>query len=775
MPALQEALVGRAAQQFEQTTPVPAVILGIRQLAETPGSPYEAQSPLQRAASHINELGSRLPELKSELNLDLRRLSSVAQEAINRLPKIRRIAAPVTLGLAGLALAGMLAHAEITPSSTDRVHAAELLQSPSAIVYVAPDENCGGASPCTADLQWAADHVTNDGIIKVQEGLYGQPGTPSEPRQIVWTDPLSSTRVLTFTQIALIHEGQNFTMQGGYPPDNWNNPDPKNHVTEFNTGGNGRALTFIGPLGSEMVEDPLHYRQYWGPAATITGILFRGNAALPDSGVAQSGHTRGGAVLSVSSIPQIDGNNFKANHAEKGGAIAIEDATYGGGTFGGIPAIHRSIFEDNSAGYLGGAIYQGIIPVEYANLCFFDNYAEIAGGAVANENGASSFFGFGLVIVNNHSTGGEPPWFNYDSAFANWSGYSEIENSIFQDNTNAYVIYGGRGTFWGNNIFHNNETDIRVVISGDPLILLHPPIHTDPKLQEDLCHINSDSPAIDAGVWDQFSPGQLYIRTDPDIDGEGRIYPPGTGLVDIGADEYWPPPTPTPTPTDTATATSTATATETATATATATETATPTETATGTPPTPTETATATSTATATETATPTATETATPTATATATETATPTETPTPTETATPVPVQELQAFFPTGEQLNMQEGAQVPEVVDVVLNRPSNEEVAINWLLEQTDVPYTGIPGVHVVPGSGTIFFSPGKTLGRLSLSSPDISGVGVEPISRTLKLKLQSLGGTVIQGENQIALEREVVVWERDKFILLPIISR
>jgi hypothetical protein len=746
MPAQIEALE-RAAQSVESAIPIPGMLSYSDDLEPTNAPP----SFLQNAASRVKELGDHLPPL----HLDLGRLSFVAQEAVrDQLPKIRRIAAPITLGVAGIALSAMLASADITPSSTDRAHAAEFLQTPSTIIYVAPDRDCDGNSPCTADPQWAADHVTTDGVIKFQgDAEY------SNTHQIVYTDPLTSTRVFTTEQIIFFPHNTKPTLQGGFPPGNWDNPDPKNHPSVLSTHENGRVITLIGSNQPQDLPP-----QFWGSQALITGFTFRDNAPVPDSG-----NMQGGAILSINSAPRIEDNVFETNQAERGGAVTIKGSSWGASA----AVIYRNVFKGNSAigenGRGGGVYITGAPlfdwpPVYVASNCFSEDSASESGGAFLNNGGYVPFIGNTIHYAQAGDHG----------AVVGLGGQLETESNLLVSNYFAFLNRGGNwyvrsDFFWGNteNITKTGYADLPTIVEGAPITE-----DLDPLLKPDGCHIQDNSPAIGAGSHDPLlAPGIVW---NLDIDKQTRA-----GQT-AGDDEIVP-----PTPTNTATATETSTSTSTATATETPQPTEQPTE-----PPTATATATATNTATATETSTATATETATPTETATGTpptptDTATATSTATPENTATatltppptdtPVPVQELQAFFPTGEQLNMQEGAQVPEAVDVVLNRPGTEEVAINWILEPTDVYYSGIPGIHVIPDGGTIFFSPGKTLGRLSLSSPNVSGVGVEPLSRTLTLKLQPRSGAIIQDSIDMARQREVVVWERDKFILLPIISR
>ena len=796
MPALQETLVERAALETTPSTPVS----GLESYSDGPSS------LLQKAASRVEEFGDHLPELK----LDPERLSSVAKQAINSLPetrafsslqngldrvattikdhlaqidftRIRRIVAPITLGMAGIALSAMLASGEIT-SSTTRAHAAELLQTPSGIIYVAPDGDCQGASPCFDNLQEAMDAATagfqysnQADTIKVQEGTYTGVST-----RVVIDTSVTPSETSTYTQMALITK--TVQLKGGYPVGDWETFDPVNHKSTLNAQGQGRIFTVWGPLNPSG--DP----NIRGPSPSIQGFELRNGDTVPDSG-----NGDGGGILSKNSAPNMEYMLFNSNHADRngGGAALIS------GNWGPSPNLNRSNFLSNSAGHIGGGIYQGLLPVDYGNLCFFDNYAEIAGGAAANENGSAPFRGFGLVIVNNHSTGGEPPWFNYDSAFANWSGYSEIENSIFQDNTNGLVNYGGRVLFWGNNIFHNNIADTVKAVPDDPIDFNHPPIHTDPKLQVDLCHIAGDSPAIDAGIFDPFSPGQIFIRTDPDIDGEQRIYPPDTELVDIGADEYRPPATPTPTATNTPTPTETATATNTPSPTSTATETMTPTPTNTASP-TPTETATPTNTATPTatekpSTATATATATATkekpPTATFTPTPTATekpptatftpsptatekPTATYTPTPSSTPPQPQELHAYFSSDHYTATESDAAVsdPLSIGVILDRTASQTTILEWETEPSG-EHPATRGEDFFPASGSVEIPAGEILGEIFVAVPKD---GKWENTETAKIKLVPSPGWNIAGAGDMPVEAEIAIENTDPAkVFMPLI--
>ncbi len=101
-------------------------------------------------------------------------------------------------------------------------------------LYVAPDGDCGGMTPCFDEIQAAVDAAVEGDAIKVATGVYSQVNNYGGLAQVVYI-----TRSLT--------------LRGGYTVTDWDDYDPDAHPTTVNAQRLGRGL-YINSSGSVTVE-----------------------------------------------------------------------------------------------------------------------------------------------------------------------------------------------------------------------------------------------------------------------------------------------------------------------------------------------------------------------------------------------------------------------------------------------------------------------------------------------------------------------------------------
>lgn len=121
-----------------------------------------------------------------------------------------------------------------------------------AVLFVAPDADCGGAAPCYASLQAALDVAASGDIIKMAAGVY------TDVHQLL--SPVGYDGPSVITQVAYI--SQSVTVQGGYTVTDWLTADPEINPTTLDARGLGRGLVIAGQI-----------------TATVEGLRFTGGNA----------------------------------------------------------------------------------------------------------------------------------------------------------------------------------------------------------------------------------------------------------------------------------------------------------------------------------------------------------------------------------------------------------------------------------------------------------------------------------------------------------------
>jgi hypothetical protein len=447
----------------------------------------------------------------------------------------------------------------------------------SAILYVAPSGNCGGATPCYATIQSAVDAAGDLDWIKVAAGTFTGVSAREGVTQVVYID-------------------QAVTVQGGYTLTNWVTPDPEANRTTLDAQGLGRVLYVIGGRGT--VIDGLH----------ITG----GNAfGLPGGHLPTDidGSSGGGVYVHGARDPfgaafTLANNHIYGNTARQGGGVYMsfccENAPLRGNTFAsnsaaqdggglllhaGVAALTDNVFDSNSADRGGGlwADHNGSILLGNS---FVSNTAHTAGGGLFLFMNMSDAKLNETYIVSN--TAGRGGGLAVTGGDAGWGRSATLIDTVIADNqasvegSGIYVVAAysvqllhttlarngggdGSGVRIGdfvlqnagpstvaltNTILVSQSTGIgvaggsTVAVNGilwysDPVTVSQSPAavvamqnthwgnpaFVNPDGGD--YHIKPGSAAIDQGT-------PAHVSTD--IDGEPRINTP-----DLGADEYWAP------------------------------------------------------------------------------------------------------------------------------------------------------------------------------------------------------------------------------------------
>ena len=250
-----------------------------------------------------------------------------------------------------LAVAGMLSIAQ-TPAA---------LGAPTTL-YVAPNEDCGGASPCYASPQAAVDAATDGDSVKVAQGVY------------------------TSTAFQVLHIAKNVMVTGGFSVTDWENADPISRPTILDAENTPRRRGMvISALSSAQV--------------VVEGLTIKRGYAQSDCG---------GGVYITSGIVTVR-NSIIENNRQTG---TITDNMAGGGVCikGGVVILTRDIIQRNQSENIGAGIAAlgGRVTLEHSAI--LTNTGAVEGGGLmaartvltATDNvfqGNSAGWGGGLILV----------------------------------------------------------------------------------------------------------------------------------------------------------------------------------------------------------------------------------------------------------------------------------------------------------------------------------------------------------------------------------------
>ncbi|MFT4537917.1 MAG: hypothetical protein ACI841_004189 [Planctomycetota bacterium] len=237
-------------------------------------------------------------------------------------------------------------------------------------------------------------------------------------------------------------------------------------------------------------------------ATVIEGITFSGGDTLPG---AIADQFNGGAIRMLGSSPIIRNCVFEDNSA----------GCWGGAVFsahGGSPLIESCLFQNNVSGDGGGGFFSwNQSAPTIINSVFIGNEGTTRAGAIEHLS-STLLIVRGCTFVQNSG--------NFDSAMYAWG--ADVSNSIFWGNSGSDHFGGPQETF---SFSHCN-------IEGS---LPYPEwdhgrnISADPRFKSDGYHLSFQSPCINKGN------SALILPSHVDIDLASRI---SHGRVDMGADEF---------------------------------------------------------------------------------------------------------------------------------------------------------------------------------------------------------------------------------------------
>ena len=169
--------------------------------------------------------------------------------------------------------------------------------------------------------------------------------------------------------------------------------------------------------------------------------------------------TYGGAIYTTEKENAIDNCTFQRNIAKNndGGAICIPyQATP-------YTAVYNSLFEGNSAGYEGGAIWTDNIDIEYTN--FLSNLAYVDGAAVFSR----AFLNMSNCLIESNISF---PTNNKNASIVKALYNHEFDNIKFINNASNIILHLNQQANITNCVFERNEP---YVDSGTPRLILSAP------------------------------------------------------------------------------------------------------------------------------------------------------------------------------------------------------------------------------------------------------------------------------------------------------------
>lgn len=245
----------------------------------------------------------------------------------------------------------------------------------------------------------------------------------------------------------------------------------------------------------------------------------------------------GGALYCTLGDPTIINCTFVQNRGAEGGAIYLQAAS---------PTIRSCKFDSNIAVNRGGAIHAKDYCYPVIERCHFTacQAQNIDGGAVFADGGGPKITGCIFEKCSAQSRGGAVRLWGSDAVLTNNTifgntaadgGAGAIQgaaprlynNLIVRNSSGLFASGGALPELYNNNVWDNLGQDYQGLSPGagdiglDPL--LGAPLYGD-------FHLRDSSPCINAGA------NAAPYLPPVDLDGQGRK----NGVVDIGADEYWP-------------------------------------------------------------------------------------------------------------------------------------------------------------------------------------------------------------------------------------------
>ncbi len=281
--------------------------------------------------------------------------------------------------------------------------AAAGLTPATAVRYVAPGGACGGASPCYATIQAAADASAAGDEIRVAAGAYTGVTTRSGIKQVIFLD-------------------KGLTVRGGFTTANWVTPNPATNLTTVDAQGLGRGLVISGTVSAAPAVTVEGLRITGGDATGLGGYggatlaagggvyVFLAQAALHNctitnntASAAASGY--GGGLAAMFSTLTLDGSTIENNRASTGGigeGGGVLVTNYPG--WGGPVTLSANTIRNNTASTAntgrGGGIRLETVTATLTGNTIADNTATSAAGA-SGYGGGIRATGSELTLTNN--------------------------------------------------------------------------------------------------------------------------------------------------------------------------------------------------------------------------------------------------------------------------------------------------------------------------------------------------------------------------------------
>jgi predicted outer membrane repeat protein len=209
--------------------------------------------------------------------------------------------------------------------------------------------------------------------------------------------------------------------------------------------GSGDAITIgtavaMATAGDSILVGPGTYAEsvYIDKSLHIASIMGPDQTILDGQGTMRLLH------YEVSSIGTLTGLRFMNGYGDGGGAVLLLSSAL---------SISDCVFEDNTAGYQGGAIAVGEAGILATDDCFFrGNYAPQHSGAVVVIQSSAATFNRCVFQQNGTDVSA--------GAIASHSSIMNVFNCLFHYNTSkdiagAIYMYESAGQIQGNTFYHN--------------------------------------------------------------------------------------------------------------------------------------------------------------------------------------------------------------------------------------------------------------------------------------------------------------------------------
>ena len=358
--------------------------------------------------------------------------------------------------------------------------------------YVAPERDCGGASPCYATIQEAVDAAAPGDEIRVAQGVY----TNVTTRQ-------HSLGGLTHRVTQTVFISKSLTLRGGYTTTNWSSPRPAVFPTIIDPQGQGRGLYVTIPaFGSPIT-------------VTLEGFSVTRGFAAGDAG----------GLYLYAAHALVSGCHFYAN----------EGSSIGSGVYllaSRLFFFNNRVEQNTGAAYGYGVVLDGV------------GEASLEGNRVVSNPNGLFLWNSSATLTNNLLVG------NTVNGLAVSGGTVRAWHTTFADNGERAAIVGSSGQLEGsleltNTVVSGEGVGVRVEWGGTArLVATLWDVPTPTETVEEggrLTHVRdfTGDPGF-AGGGDYHltagSPARNRGVPSPvrrDIDGEPR-----DALPDLGADEY---------------------------------------------------------------------------------------------------------------------------------------------------------------------------------------------------------------------------------------------